>query len=353
MKVLFLPDRSQGNPYQRELSKELEKLGVNVVFSNGARRIPILRALFSNWKPNILHLHWTHDFWLNEQFLKSILKSTRFLIELIILKILGIKIVWTVHNLFEHDRNYPKIEIILHHFLSKFSNKIIVHCSFAKIAVMRTFKLHKRFEHKILIIPHGNYLTSYKNKITRKTARKLLNYSENEILFLYFGHIRNYKGIPYLVNSFQIMRNEKARLLIVGSPVDKIFEKKLLKIVAADKRIRSILRFIPDNRVQIYMNAADVVVLPYQDILTSGSVLLAMCFGKPVIAPMLGCLAELLDNKGSFLYNLRQTDALKITMEKAINTNLVKMGEHNYYKAKRFGWDKIAENTCKVYESAS
>jgi len=57
-----------------------------------------------------------------------------------------------------------------------------------------------------------------------------------------------------------------------------------------DKRIKVFLDFIPDNDIQIYMNAADIIVLPYLDILNSGVAILAMSFGKPVIAPRTGSI---------------------------------------------------------------
>jgi len=50
------------------------------------------------------------------------------------------------------------------------------------------------------------------------------------------------------------------------------------------------------------MNACDVVVFPYQEILTSGAVILAMSFGRACVAPRLGCIQDVLDDKGAFIY---------------------------------------------------
>jgi glycosyltransferase involved in cell wall biosynthesis len=88
-------------------------------------------------------------------------------------------------------------------------------------------------------------------------------------------------------------------LLIVGKPLNQKIAKEINSVV--DNRITTVLEFIPDDDIQIYMNAADVVILPYTDILTSGAAILAMSFGKPVIAPAVKCITETIDDKGGFV----------------------------------------------------
>jgi glycosyltransferase involved in cell wall biosynthesis len=98
------------------------------------------------------------------------------------------------------------------------------------------------------------------------------------------------------------------------------------------------------------MSAADVLVLPFQDILTSGSALLAMSFGKPVIAPRMGCIPEIFDSKGAFLYNHNEKDGILKAIHQASLVNLAVMGKYNYSLAKCFDWDVIAQKTCKLYQ---
>jgi len=97
------------------------------------------------------------------------------------------------------------------------------------------------------------------------------------------------------------------------------------------------------------MNAADVIVLPFKDILTSGSVILAMSFGKPIIAPTIGCVPDVLDIEGSFLYNALEKDGLVNAMRRVFNSDIIKMGNHNFELAKQFEWDKIAKKTYEIY----
>ena len=98
------------------------------------------------------------------------------------------------------------------------------------------------------------------------------------------------------------------------------------------------------------MNAADVVVLPYREILTSGAIILAMSFGKPIIAPKIGCIPDYIDDNGGFLYNPLDVQGLLEAMRKAIyNPDLKKMGEYNFIKVKDLDWKRIGESTYRIY----
>jgi glycosyltransferase involved in cell wall biosynthesis len=349
MKVLFLPDYSQGNPYQQELARALERNGVSVTMSNGIGRMPVLGAITTHWKPDILHLHWPHGFIVAGSSSKTILIASRFLVELLIVKLLGIKIVWTVHNLLGHERRHPRLELFFSRIFVRLYDQLIVHCSFAQEAVIQTYRLPDRFKAKINVIPHGHYLNSYENKLTQEEARARMGLGKNESVFLYFGRIRPYKGVFQLIDTFRKLESPRARLFIVGRPANEAIEAALKERSHLDNRISTFLQFIPDREIQLYMNAADVVVLPFQDILTSGSALLAMSFSKAVIIPNMGCIPEIVGCQGGFLYDLNKEEGLLEALEIALEEDLAAMGRHNFDKAKHFDWDIIAQKTVKVY----
>jgi len=350
MKALFLPDWS-ANPYQCELAAGLEKRGVTVVKgSGGFYWLPILGAITVHGKPDVLHLHWTHPYLLGRNRANSVGKFIRFISEVLVAKFLGIKVIWTVHNLWEHERRDPQLEVFFNRFLVRLYDQLIVHCSLARKSLLQSYQLPDRLRDKIYVIPHGNYMNSYPNHVTRKKARAWLNLRYGDIVFLYFGTIRPYKGVHRMVDAFRKLHNPHVRLLIAGNPANKAIRRELRRFCESDRRIRAFLKFVPDEDVQLYMNAADVVVLPFQDILTSGSALLAMSFGKPIIVPRLGCIPEVLDKKGGFLYNNDEEQGLFGAMRRASLANLGAMGKYNYEKAKRFHWNMIAQKTHEVYQ---
>jgi beta-1,4-mannosyltransferase len=346
--VLFLPD-FRSNPYQRLLATALAKQGVNVVMRAAIGGLPVFGAIRTHGKPDLLHLHWIAPFFVRSKTARSIEKAFRFAGQLVIARLLGIKIVWTIHNLLEHERRHVHLERLFSQFLVRLCNQLIVHCSFARKAIIETYRIPDLCKDKICVIPHGHYIDSYANQISQEQARAKLELGTDEIVFLYFGRIRSYKGVLPLVEVFRKLESPQVRLLIVGRPASEMIGMELMRRCQPDSRICLFPKFIPDEDVQLYMNAASVVVLPYQDILNSGAALLAMSFAKAVIIPRLGCIPEVFGSQGGFLYDPDEEGGLLKAMQQALVADLAAMGQHNYHRAKHFDWNVIARQTYEVY----
>lgn len=355
MKVIFIPDYRKGNSYQTNLAYSLSKYDISVHFSpefhphNITGLVAIIQAVLRCWRPDILHIHWSDPFLIADNKFTAFVKSTVFICELLSLKLFGTKIVWTVHNIIGHE-DKSRFQLLFTKFLARLSNRLISHCPSASIEIMRLYGK----DLPITVIPHGNYIRQYKNDITYSQARNKLGLDEKDIVFLHFGYMRPYKGILELIGTFKRLDHHRARLLIVGRTSDNKIATDIYNNCRGDDRIKNILKFIPDDDIQIYMNAADVVVLPYKNILTSGTVILSMSFGKPIIAPVIGCIADTIDQKGSFLYKTEDNkeDALFKVMESVLcidRETLLNMGRYNLKLAEQFGWDEISKRTYNVY----
>lgn len=352
MKVLMLPDYSRFNPYQKELVAALDACGVHVTLCS-FNTLPILRAVWAHGKPDILHLHWTDGFIVAENWPKTILKTLRFFVELVTIKIIGVKVVWTIHNLSSHEKNNSAYESFVNRILVRIYDRLIVHCLAAMKSAARLYQVTDTTLNKVKVVPHGNYINSYQNDMPRHIARNKLGYKGEDILFLFLGSIRPYKGIFELIDAFSKLKSSQAKLLIAGKPVDHFIKNELLLRCQKDDRIKVHLEYVQDNDMQLYMNSADVTVFPYTDILTSGSVLLAMSFGKAIIVPQIGCISETLDAQGAFLYDPNDVNGLLQAMQNALPTNLSTMGQHNRVSAENFSWKRIAQMTFEVYSNSS
>ena len=346
MKIMFIPDFRKSNSYQSNLSSSIEKLCTNVYFSEGYVELPVS---IIKYRPHILHIHWTYPFMLANSKIGTILMSTGFLFQLVVLKLLGIKIIWTAHNIVDHERrNNKSLEIFFTRIMVRLCDRIIVHCSSAKAEVERIYKKDSSY---IDIIPHGNYIGQYENKISSEEARKKLNLNRDDIVFLNFGQIRPYKGILELIDTFKKFPSKNIKLIIAGKPIDTELTSEILKRCKDDDNIRTFLEFIPDKDIQIYMNASDIVVLPYKDILTSGSMILAMSFAKPIIAPEIGCITDFLDNKGGFLYKTDLLNEMKNSL-RVERVELENMGKNNEKIIQNYGWDEIGKRTIDTYQNS-
>lgn len=341
MKVMFIPDARNNNSYQTNLLNSLSKEGVSTYFDGGS----VIGSVMKHW-PDVLHIHWPYPFLMANSRFATVIKSACFICGLSILKIFGMKIVWTVHNISDHEGKFKSMELLFSKILARLCDKLIVHCPSAKTEVEKIYGMHS----SIVIIPHGNYIGQYKNTITDLQARHELKLDAEDIIFLYFGQIRPYKGVLELIDTFKKLKCKEAKLLIVGKPLNDEIATEVYNRCKDDWRITNILEFIPDDDIQTYMNVADIVVLPYKNLLTSGAAMLAMSFGKPIIAPNVKCIADTLDDEGSFLYS--KEDGLFSAIQGALRKDkitLLDMGKHNFKLAEQFQWDDIAKKTHDVY----
>lgn len=348
MKVIFIPDFSKGNAYQKLLARSLRELGVDVIFGRRALVFSLIKSARCYWKPDIIHMIWTHPFIISNRSSITFIRLVLFILDVMIVKLLGIKIVWTVHNKYNHEERHVRLDLLNSRILAKIANIIKVESQGAKREIQKLYKISNAS--KIITIPEGNYIDTYPNTIDPVTSRLSLELSADGLVFLYFGQIRPYKGVFELIDAFRNLDPSRAKLLIAGKPHEVEIGENILKRCKGNESIKTVLEFIPDNDIQIYMNASDIVVLPYRDILTSGAVILAMSFGKPVIAPAIGCIPDVLDNEGGFLYDPSDEGALLKAMQHALNADLIKMGKHNFELAEQLQWDDIAKRTHEIYE---
>ena len=293
----------------------------------------------------VLHFHWIWS--LNYSTLRKRLHRLRiFILGLIRARTLGYKVIWTVHNLFAHENKHPVLDYLMRFAIAQLSTSIIVHCAYAKGVVARYF-FRKR---NVFVIPHGHWLGSYRNDVSSVEARRRLGLPEKSFVYLFFGYIRPYKGLTQLMEAFSQVEGDELRLLIAGRGVDRSAEQVVADLARLDERVILHIGLVPNELVQHYVNAADVVVLPFTSILTSGSLILAMGFRKPVIAPAVGCIPEVADDGMGILYNPKAPGALQAAMEEIRWRDLESTGRRAYQKALSLDWQKIGQMTLDVYQ---
>lgn len=352
MRVLFLPDYSEANAYQRELANGLEGLGLRVTADpTGPRRIlPVMEAIRRHGRPDVIHLHWTEPYIATGHGVNR-LKVQRTLLELQLARAAGIRIVWTAHDLFRHDRTIDAAERGFMRSLFALADAVIVHCAAAVDGLAEALDIDETRRSKIHVIPHGHYAGAYPDTMSRAQARRQLGVDDDARLFAFVGWVRPYKGVTELVETFATLDQPNARLVIAGRALDEAYAQRLQALATADRRVELALRFVPDAELQVYLRAADVVAAPFQEIFTSGSVLLAMSFGRAVIAPRVGCVADTLEEAGGILYDADDPQGLAGALRVAMDADLEAMGRYNSEHLERFDWSQVALSTRQVYEA--
>lgn len=341
------PVYSPKNPYQYLLRKELE--AQSFIVHDFRTSTILLRRIIRQRKIDILHLHWTSPFFIRKTQGQSWFRGLIFLAKLCVIRLAGIKIVWTLHNLRDHEEAFPALSHIIRKIIAKLASAIIVHSKIANEAVCKDFGTS--ISKKLHVIPHGHFIDCYPNQISKAEARKKLGLSDNQFIYLFFGAIREYKGVDQLINAFKLLNNSATTLVIAGRARDEQLDQKIFNLCRDNDNILLNSTFIKPENVQDYMNACDVVVFPYRKILTSGAVILAMSFGRACVAPKIGSIPDVLDENGAFLYEeANEQQLLKAIQDAFKNARLTEQfGMYNRNLAKQWQWNEISKMTAKIY----
>ncbi|MEM3566643.1 MAG: glycosyltransferase [Candidatus Bathyarchaeia archaeon] len=267
------------------------------------------------------------------------------------MKIAGRKTVITLHNIRPHERIYLFLEHIWFKLALKLADGVIVHNHYSYNILTSVYGISK----KVYVIPHGNFIDYYPNTMTPKEARRRLRIPDSSFVLLFFGALRDYKGIDDLI---MVLRNILPKYnalfaVFVGGIQSEKLRRDLLKF-SKEFKGRCIVKMehTPDEEVQVYMNAADIGILPYKEVTTSGAVLLFQSFGKTVIVPDLPSIKEVLGDSGIYY---KQGDMEE--MEAAIIKSLILgkkqvrlLGRKAYERALKMDWNYIAHLTSKFYK---
>lgn len=352
MNVLFLPDYSEANAYQRELAVGLEALGVQVRAdrTRSHRVAPVIEALWRHGRPDIIHVHWTEPYIAGGSRVSRV-KARRTLLELRLARRAGIRVVWTAHDLFRHDRHEDPTERAFMRSLFELADAVIVHCQAAADGLSEALGVAASERRKVTVIPHGHYRGAYPDTITRSEARKRLGLPEGARVVVFAGWVRAYKGVLELLDAFHRIEAPEARLVIAGEAVDGAYAARLTAMARGDDRVTLKLGFVPDDELQVYLRAADVVATPFLEIFTSGSVLLAMSFERAVIAPRRGCVVETLGEDGGILYDADDPQGLEEALRVALTADVETMGRRAAERLESFDWARVAAATRSLYEA--
>ena len=234
------------------------------------------------------------------------------------LKKAGIQVIYICHNVFPHER-FP-LDKQLTKMALKRGNKYVLH---AQDEVKELLSIRPDADYRVTV--HPTYSAFNFENMDILTARKKLGIPEDEQVMLFFGFVREYKGLKHLINAEAILadrynknRQESAgddtdngnasaegtevlpgipKLYIVGDfdgNRDEYLE--LIDRQGIRDHVTVIDGYVPDKEVEKYFSAADLVVLPYESATQSGIVQIAYGFRKPVIVTNVGGLPEVVDD---------------------------------------------------------
>lgn len=277
------------NPYNALLYSPMGRMGAEV-----SEFSPLGSLLH---RCDVIHAHWPDRFLNEPSWCKAAAKLLVLLLLFDLMRLRKTKLIWTVHNLSSHEGFHPRLEAwFWKAFLRRVDGYICLSEASKSLAGERFPGLSAR---PGAVIPHGHYRSVYPRDISRAEACRRLGIAPEARVAGFFGQIRPYKNVAQLINCFRSLQDEKLVLLVAGKPMNAQLERELRAEAAGDPRIHLHLDFVADQDVQLYLAASDLILLPYREILNSGSALLSLSFDRPVLVPAMGSMAELQDYVGS------------------------------------------------------
>jgi glycosyltransferase involved in cell wall biosynthesis len=275
-------------------------------------------------------------------------------------KALGKKVTLTAHNVNQARRDGK--DSFLNRLTLKIQynlvNHIFVHTQRMKNELVREFGVDER---RITIIRHPLNDAFPDTSLSVANAKRKLLLSDSDKAILSIGRIKPYKGIEYLLAAFKklVEHDSTYRLLVAGEVQrgNESYLKKLKESIARELARGQILletEFIPDEDIEFYLKAADVLVLPYTEIFQSGVLFLGYSYGVPVIATDVGSFREeIIEGVTGYVCRAADSTDLAVTIEKYFGSDLYldvnRREKIREYAEIHHSWGTVADLTRKVY----
>lgn len=294
-------------------------------------------------KSDIIHLHWV-----------SPQMAPLYLVILGLNRMFAKKpVLITCHNIEPHE--HSKIERTLIKACFSMADYFVVHAAQNKERLINEYGKNPK---KVFVIHHGpfNFFTKWKGG---KDLREQLEISRSAPVLLFFGYIREYKGLKYLIYAMPeiLKENPDAKLIIAGElwikwkPLrDFIFRKGI------EKSIFLFPKYIPDDEVHRFFNAADICILPYHNSeqTISGPLLVSLAFGKPTVVCSVGGIKEIIKNNENGILieggnpNLLAQNVSMLIKNKALQK---KLSKNALRTSRKFSWKEVGKEYISVYST--
>lgn len=202
------------------------------------------------------------------------------------------------------------------------------------------FSPHPMFEH-------------FGERVERTEACKKLGLDPSQRYALFFGLIRDYKGLDTLLEAWARFRRSGHKLLIAGefyASRDKYIE--LIKRLGLESEIILHDHFVPDSEVRNYFSASDCVVLPYKTATQSGVTQIAYNFCTPIIVTRVGGLAEIVPDSRVGFVVASSVDGVLDGLERIYTDGqLEAFAEAMTEERKRFSWKAMCDRIEELYSA--
>jgi D-inositol-3-phosphate glycosyltransferase len=256
------------------------------------------------------------------------------------------KVLVICDNVIPHERK-PFDKALTKYFFNKVDYFIVLSKS------VKSDLLNLYPKAKNVFIPHPIY-NNFGESVSKSEAKSFLKIRDEKVI-LFFGFIRDYKGLDVLLEALALIKKKiKIKLIVAGEFYED--EKKynlLINKLNLNENIILFKDFIPTKDVKYYFCASDAVILPYKSATQSGIVQIAVNFSKPVIATNIGGLGEVIvNNETGYIVEPENPQLLSEAIIKYYSENKEEEFSNNISKiAEKYSWKNFVNGIFDLVNS--
>ena len=329
----------QINPYFGSLVQGLKSHGIDIDGEQGHLSI---RHSLRGRGYDIVHVHFAAD---------SPLGFLDELARLVWYRLRGSRIVKTCHNIRPHSSLHPRFAYWSERILAGLADHIMFFTDDQRKAFCCYYNVSPP-SYSVICHP---YADNYANDMDRASARSFLGLGNDDFVYLIFGLVRADKNYDRAIETFQKHHSENEKLLVAVGPhnVNPIeasaFTRCQQLIARSNGDIVAHLGFVPDDEVQRYFKAADVLLVPFTENTSSATFMMSVTFEIPFISVENEFNRHVLpDTCGIFI---RSLDELPLAMKKIKDCDLDAMRREIALHRPKYSWDHVLNDHIRAYES--
>ncbi len=337
------------NPYLELLHGELRRRGAVVTYVGGGTRsqslnvlgLPFVLVAARLRGARLLHVHWLFPFglhwaagrrlldWIPDALLGAVLRTAR---------LLGLRVVWTVHNVVPHAPVFGDDAGARRRLLAA-SDLVIVH---GRPALAELRRRVGDPPGAVRVIRLGPFAAP-RPRVVRRASRRVV----------FFGRVEPYKGVEELLEAVALLPPDcPLRLTVAGRCPDPALRGRLERRAGRlDGRVELRLEHLPEPELEALLAAADAVVLPFRDVTTTSSAAHAAALGVPVVLPDLPALTELEAGVIRYDGSITGLAAVLRAVGELDAAALDRLGADAYRAAHDRTWEDVATETLDAYRN--
>lgn len=254
------------------------------------------------------------------------------------------RIISIADNIIPHEKR-PGDNFLCNYFINSADGFITM--SESVLVDLRKFNKNKPG----ILSPHPIY-DHYGKIESREVALKNVNLSDNYRYVLFFGFIRDYKGLDLLLNAFAdpFFRDNNIKLIVAGEfYTDNSVYTNLISTLKINDLVELRTDYIPNSDVPNYFNSADIIAQPYKSATQSGVTQISYHFNKPMLVTNVGGLPEIVPHlKAGYVVNPDPEEIKAALKDYFINKKLDEFTANVVVEKDRFGWDKMTGSIMRL-----